>query len=568
MILSDNAQKIGESRYFQNEEDWEGCSLRSAVNAANVEGNPSDWIEKFHDVIYNLKFLPAGRILRNSMLGKGSLLNCYHKPIGDSIEEIANFIRDSLILWSEGGGMGTTLSGLRPSGDTIVGKGGVSSGPISFLTATDAVARTVESGGSRRAAGLAEMFVAHPNIFSFINAKNTDGLIETFNLSVGINEHFLDCVVQNKPWKLQFNQKIYEIVHAKDLWELIVHNMWTYSEPGILNMDNLRTNNSYYFAPISGVNPCGEATLARDEACDLGSIVLTSFVSTGGYTNWKDLKATIYTAVRFLDNILTANKYSLDNIKQAVFRSRRIGLGVIGLAEYLFAKKVEYGTLESVRVIDQLFKFIMCSAYEASIELAIEKGAFPMFDSVPYSKAKFVRKLPAYLRRDIKRYGIRNVTLLSMPPTGTTSLLADSTSGIEPLPAKAYYREDRVGKREYIHPLLKKYYEKGEVPSWFVDSHDVDPSGHLEVQAAVQKYVDGAVSKTINIPKDFEEDKLSELMLEYAYDLKGVTMYRDGSKEGQPIIRMTDTQIKKALNTASNDMTPDDVMCATGKCEI
>jgi len=568
MQLSDNGGQIGIKRYFQHEENWEGCSLRSAVASANVEAEPNKWIDPFHEIIYELKFLPAGRILRNSMLGKGSLLNCYHKPIGDSIEEIANFIRDSLILWSEGGGMGTTLSGLRPKGARIVGKGGESSGPISFLTATDAVARTVESGGSRRAAGLGGLFVGHPDIFQFINAKNEDGLIETFNLSVEINEDFLDAVTQDKEWNLTFNQKLYDTVRAKDLWDLIVHNMCQYSEPGILNLDNMRTNNSYYFAPISGVNPCGEATLSRDEACDLGSVVLPSFVSAGGYTNWKALKETIYLAVRFLDNILSANKYTLDNIKQAVFRSRRIGLGVIGLAEYMFAKKVRYGSQESIRLVDQLFKFIMCSAYEASIKLAQEKGTFPMFDIMPYSKAKFVRKLPAYLRKDIKQYGMRNVTVLAMPPTGTTSLLADSTSGIEPLPAKAYIREDRVGKREYIHPLFKQYYTEGDVPEWLVDSHDVLPEEHMEVQAAVQKYVDGAVSKTINLPNDYKDDKLSEIMLEYAYDLKGVTVYRDGSKFGQPIVRMTDTQIKKALNTASNDMVAEDVMCSTGSCEI
>jgi ribonucleoside-diphosphate reductase alpha chain len=517
-------------------------------------------------MIFDLKFLPAGRILRNSLLPKGSLLNCYHKSIGDSIEEIANFIRDSLILWSEGGGMGTTLSRLRPSGADILGKGGHSSGPISFLQAIDATAATVESGGSRRAAGLAEMYVGHPDIRQFINAKNVDGVIQTFNLSVGVTGDFLDAVVNGLPWDLTFNQKLYDTVDAIELWEIIIHNMWKHAEPGLLNMDNLRVNNSYYFAPISGVNPCGEATLADDEACDLGSVVVANFVSNGGYTDWKGLQSTINTAVRFLDNILTVNNYTLDNIKVAVANSRRIGMGAIGLAEYFFKKKMRYGSPESIRESDKLSRFMSIAAYEASVRLAMEKGAFPKFEATAYGKAKYVRKLPLHLRKEIAQHGIRNCTLLAMPPTGTTSLLADCTSGIEPLYAKAYKRVDRVGERDYIHPLLIE--NGGDAPEWFVDSFDIQPKDHLEIQRAIQRHVDGSVSKTINIPKETTEEELSDLMLEYIYDLKGCTVYRDGSREGQILNRMSEVEIKQSLLTSQNSRTADDMQCATGVCDI
>jgi len=253
--LSSQAQQIGEARYFLDEEDWQGCALRSGYTGASVESNPKQWIDPFSEIIYEQYFLPAGRILRNSGRLRGSLLNCYHLAIGDSIEEIGQFLKDTLVLWSEGGGVGTTLSKLRPEGTAINGKGGVSSGPISFLRAADACASTIESGGSRRAAGLADMVVSHPDIEKFIDAKCVDKLLSYFNISVGVNESFLDAVETKSLWGLSFNKQSHGSVDAEVLWDKIVESMLNHAEPGLLNLTNLYSNASYYFSPISGCNP-------------------------------------------------------------------------------------------------------------------------------------------------------------------------------------------------------------------------------------------------------------------------------------------------------------------------
>lgn len=574
--LSESAELIAKSRYFLDGEDWNGCALRAGYTGASVEDNPKKWIDLFSEAIYEQKFLPAGRILRNSGRIRGSLLNCFHIAPEDSIESIGNFLRDSLILWSEGGGVGTTLSNLRPNGAKIISKGGESSGPISFLQAADACASTIESGGSRRAAGLAELCVSHPDILSFIDSKSIDKLLSYFNISVGITEDFLDCVESDGVWSLEFNNQKYTEISAVKLWNKIIANMYNHAEPGLLNLDNLHSNNSYYFSSISGVNPCGEASLDNYGSCDLGSIILPSFVSKTGLTNWKELERIIYISIRFLDNILDANKYTLEKIKLVSQASRRIGLGVMGLAEYLFAKKVRYGSQESIYHIEKLMKFIRNTSYKASIELAKEKGSFPKFDAIAFNKAHFVKTLPISLKHDIKKYGIRNCTLLAMPPTGTTSLLVQNenvsscTGGIEPLFAKGLIRKDRISERPYIHPLCKKFIAE-KTPDWFVDSKDLTAKDHLEVQSIIQKYVDGSVSKTINLPKDSTLSELRELMLLYIRDLKGVTVYRDGSRSKQVLYHMNNKELIDYLkkdDTYSNKQIEESVMCHSGKCDI
>lgn len=571
--LSENALQVAQSRYFMEGEGWEDCVQRVARTIATPEMKDRDIIEtNFAEMIYNMDFLPGGRILRNCGRTRGSLFNCYHLPIGDSIEEIGQFLKDSLILWSEGGGVGCNFSPLRPKGDTILGKGGESSGLVSFMEAADYVSRTIESGGSRRAAAIGHIDVTHPELNEFIDAKLVHGRLSHFNISVGVTHEFLEAVESDADWEFKFKQKSYGKVKARDIWQKIVTNMVECAEPGLLNWSNFSKNNSYYFEPVLGTNPCGETTLGPYGVCDLGSLVLPNFITGSVNTNWKKLEQVIKQAVRFLDNVIEVNKYVLKEIDLSAHRSRRIGIGVIGLAEYLFAKKLRYGSEKSVQEVEKLTQFIRNACYQASVELSIEKGSFPTFEPIPFGKASFVRKLPASLRMDIKKYGIRNCTLMALAPTGTISLLADYTSGIEPLFSKAMRRKDRVSERIYVHP---KYQEMilndEEIPEWFVDSFDLQPKDHFEIQVACQKYCDASVSKTINLPKETTYEDLNSLLLEYIYDLKGVTVYRDGSREGQILNKISHDEVVQHLTKdqpIESNMEESDVQCATGSCEL
>jgi len=572
-ILSDSAIAIATNRYFLDpQEDWHGLSHRVGGEVARAEnGSANLYREKFAEIIYNLEFLPGGRILRNTGRPRGSLFNCYVLPVGDSREEIGQWLKDSLILWGEGGGVGCNLSYLRPRGATIKGVGGNSSGPVSFLEASDAVASTIESGGSRRAAALACMNVGHPDIMEFIDAKLTHGKLSHYNISVAVTEDFLTAVEADKEWEFKFAQQSYGKIQAREIWDKIIDNMIKHAEPGLIHWDNLKSNNSYYFDPILSTNPCGEVPLSAYGVCDLGSIVLPKFVSANGQTQRARLREVIYLAVRFLDNIIDINKYVLNNISVNAFNGRRIGLGVMGLAEYLFAKGVTYGSERAVEETETIMKFIRNTAYKASMELAEEKGAFPKFDSVQFGKAHFVRTLPGKLRMAIKDKGIRNVSCLAMAPTGTISLLPEVTSGIEPLFRKAYVRSDQLGDRMYVHPLYKEAILSGnKSPEWLVDTNDLKPEDHFEMQSIVQKFTDGAVSKTVNMPMKSTSSQLSRLTLEYVHDLKGVTVYVDGSREGQILNTVSVKEVRDylksdAAGTAAGEET---IQCATGACEI
>ena len=598
MIISDNALEIAKSRYFLEGENWETCSERVAKNIAIPETNIRKGIEdSFGEMIYNMDFIPGGRILRNSARPRGSLFNCYHLPVGDSIEEIGQLYKDALTLWSEGGGVGVNFSPLRPKNDLIFGKGGHSSGLVSFMKGADYISRMIESGGSRRAAAIGHIDVSHPELLDFIDAKllkpnvskwlkddtpesireivkdTVDkGSLTHFNISVMINNEFLECVEADKNWTFKFKQKSYSTVKSRDIWNKIVHNMVRCAEPGLINWSTFSKNNSYYFEPVIGTNPCGETTLGPYGVCDLGSLVLPNFITGNVNTNWKKLKEITKLAVRFLDNVIEVNKYVLKEIDINAHKSRRVGVGVIGLAEYLFAKKIRYGSEKAVRETEVLMQFIRNTVYEASVELAIEKGAFPQFDPIAYGKASFIRKLPAQLRMDIKKYGVRNCTLMALAPTGTISLLADKTSAIEPLFAKAMLRRDRVSKRMYIHPKYQEIIENGEeIPDWFVDSFDLEPKDHFEMQVACQKYCDASVSKTINLPEETSEEELSTLLLEYIYDLKGVTVYRDGSRDGQILNKISEKDVRKYLTNkkeVENTLHVGDVKCASGSCDL
>jgi ribonucleoside-diphosphate reductase alpha chain len=569
--LSENAQKVAERRYFQKNEDWEGLSNRVGKAAAAIEKDGSKWSSVFAEEIYNMYFIPAGRILRNAGSLKQCLLNCACLPIGDNIEAIGDTIRNALIAWSYGMGLGTDFSPLREKGRELVTKGGESSGVMSFIRAIDFVGSTIQTGGQRRSGLLAMLRVSHPEIFDFIKSKEKDKDLPYTELAVSINKDFI-CAVENEDeWNLTFAGQTVKTVKAADIWSSMLDIMISSGEPGLMNHSNLMKNNSYYFAPISCTNLCGEVPLSEYGVCCLGSLVLPNFVVNKNI-NWKKLEHSIHNAVRFLDNIIDINYYPIPQMEVAAKDGRRIGLGVMGLHDFLMMKEIRYGSERSISEIEKLYKFIRDTAYEVSMQLAIEKGAFPKYSRQEYNNASFVRKLPAKLRMNIKDNAIRNVCCLSGQPTGTTSLIADVSSGIEPVFSLAYQRKDRIGERYYVHPKLLQWINSNEEesPDWLVDTSDLKPEDHLEVQSIVTKYVDNSVSKTINCPKDITEDELSRLLLEYINDLKGVTVYRDGSKEGQVLNKIDIDEVRKSVERSkiTSEMSEEDTKCSTGACEV
>lgn len=564
MQLSDNAYEVLTARYFQPNEDWQGLSDRVGYFLGDTE-----WGETFSELIYNGHFIPAGRILRNSGVLNQGLLNCACLPVADNIESIGELHKDALTLWAYGAGIGVQYSTLRPMDAPIVTRGGKSSGMLSFIDTLDYASRVIDTGGQRRSGLMPIVRVDHPDIFGFVYSKEGDaGKLKYCNLSVGITEEFIRAVEDEATWELKFAGKVYNKVDARNLWEAILDSQIKNGEPGLINFTNLLKNNSYYFQPITGTNLCGELPLSNYGMCCLGSLVLPMYLSPSGQTNWKMLESDMHIAVRLLDIVLDKNVYPIPQTRQVTLDSRRIGLGTMGLAEYLMAKKVKYGSEESINEVEKLFKFLRNTAYEASIKLAEEKGAFPMFNS-EYGRASFIRKLPRALRQSIKEKGIRNCTLLSSPPTGTTSLIPEVTPSIEPIYSLAYLRQDRVSDRYYLHPSLVKHFESGEpMPEWLVDVSMLKPSDHLEVQASVQKFTDNAVSKTINFPKGTKSSELSEYLLEYMRDLKGVTVYVDGSRGEQPLVPLSLKDAKKLWKEGKVDSNQDEMECHIGGCEI
>ena len=566
-MLSPLAEEVARSRYYCSEkETWEELAIRNGIAMAVHEENSKYWTDEFSRIISDMLFIPGGRTLRNSGRMKQGLLNCAVLPIGDSIEEIGETLKNALILWSYGAGIGIDFTPLRHEGASLKTKGGFSSGMCSFLHMFDTVAKPIETGGQRRSGCLGMCSVSHPEIEQFIQAKYKDKELSFFNLSVSINNSFLDAVEDDSSWDLMSAGHIANTVSARGLWETIIKSMVDNAEPGLINYDRLRTNNSHYFQIPIATNLCGEIPLSAYSMCCLGSLVLPSFIS-GRSTDWKKLEATIPIAVRFLDNVLDVNNYALRESEIATKNSRKIGMGVMGLHDYLILKKVRYGSDKGMEEVEKLFRFIRDNAYKASVELAKEKGAFPKYERRAYCESSYIKKLPPRLRKYIKQFGVRNNTLLAAPPTGTTSLIPECSSGIEPVFSLGCLRSDRISDRVYIHPEMKKILESGEKsPNWLIDSRDLTPADHLDMQLTVQKYIDNSCSKTINCPKGTKVEDVSELLLEYIRDLTGVTIYVDGSKGEQPLTHLNEKEMRKYLKEATT--TPQEEKCRGGSCDL
>lgn len=538
---------------------------RVAKGVAALEKNPKlqkEWEKKFFQAMEGFKYVPGGRILSGAGSGyKVTFYNCYVLPSPkDSRDGILDNLKEMVEIMARGGGVGINLSSLRPRGARVKKVNGFSSGPINWAELYSVATKDIiQQGGSRRGALMLMLWDWHPDIEEFITIKKDLTKINGANLSVCVSDQFMKAVEKNKDWDLVFPDindpdydslwngylpdwlsqgkkvKKYKTIKARKLWDLICEAAWASAEPGVVFMERYnKWHTNYYFNKINCVNPCGEEGLPPYGVCNLGSLNLAAFVKNGKM-DYQSLYKHTKIAVRFQDNIIDGDIYIFDNIRKTQLEGeRRIGVGTMGLADALIKMKIRYGSEESLKVIEKIYTLIRDAAFEASVELAKEKGSFPKFNKEKYLKAYFIKKLPKKIKQGIARYGIRNSILLMQAPTGSTSLMAGVSSGIEPVYEFSFIRRDRLGEHKLYHPLFeewKKANPNKPIPPYFVSSSDLTPQDHVKVQAIIQKYVDASISKTVNAPKSYTVEDVKKLyMLAYKLGCKGITFMREGSR--------------------------------------
>ena len=576
------ALEIFKKRYARHEgETWQEACDRVATHiaAAETNGHIAQFQKEFGDILKRNLFFPGGRIWYGSGRPKGQLLNCFVIPTKDSREGWGRTASDTLIISGTGGGVGTNYSPVRPKKSSIAGVEGAASGAVSLMRGINAFGEEMKGGGGRRVALMMALNINHGDIVEFLDAKLDLKKLNNANVSTIFDEDpedFFALVKADAMLDLKHNGKVVGQAPAKELWRRIVSNALKSGEPGLLNgyLAN-RMNNIWYFKPVICTNPCGEIWLIEYDCCDLGALVLPRFVqilANGERTFDRALlKHAIRIAVRFLDDVLTVNNYPLEEIKETCSQIRRIGLGVTGLSTMLLKLGLRYNSTEALEFVDSLMNFIKNCAYEASIELAEEKGAFPMFDAEKFLKGGFVKTLKPTLRDAIRKKGIRNCALLTIAPVGTGSIVCDVDSGIEPSFGPGHKRTFRDGddlKSEIVvHPLFKEMYLAGKDVSHFQSAYELKMRDHFEMQRTCQKHIDNAVSKTINVPPGTSEQELSDLYMEYFPDLKGVTVYPEGSRENQPITPMSFEEVLPFINSSAVGPTSGDG-CSTGACDV
>ena len=528
----------------------EGTWRRIAETVASVENEPEKWKQKFYEALKEFKFLPAGRIIAGAGTGRAvTLFNCFVMgDIPDDMAGIFTAVKEAALTLQQGGGIGYNFSTLRPKGAPVVGVGADASGPLSFMDVWDSMCRTIMSAGSRRGAMMATLRCDHPDIEDFVEAKSNPSRLRMFNLSVLITDEFMKAVAEGKNWELKFEGRVYKTIDAANLWNKIMKSTYEFAEPGVIFIDRINEqNNLAYCEKISATNPCGEQPLPAYGACLLGSINLAKLINEpfekDASMDLMELRTLTETAVRILDNVIDISGYPIDQQREEAISKRRIGLGITGLADALIMCGVKYGSEEAVNLTKNWLRVLRDSAYRCSIDLAKEKGSFPLFVKEKFIENHNVKKLPKDLRAEIYSYGIRNALLTSIAPTGTISLLANNvSSGLEPVFAFKYNRKvlqpDGSSVIEpvsdYALALFEELKGKGENKTQaFVDAQMLQPNDHLVMQAAVQEYIDSSISKTINCPEDIEFETF-KAVYKSAYDLgcKGCTTYRPNDITG------------------------------------
>jgi len=559
--LKDLALKVFNDRYALKdetggqiehtpEEMW--SRVAKAISRVEQGTKQQEWEQKFYWALEDFKFVPAGRILT----GAGSeadvtFYNCYVLPYpDDSRGGIMDSVKTMVEIMARGGGVGVNLSSLRPRGSYVKGVNGKASGAVSFGALYSFATGLVIQGGSRRGALMLMMNDDHPDVEEFATVKRTMGQITNANLSVCISDKFMEAVKNNDDWDLQWKGKVYKTIKAQYLWDLITESAWASGEPGCVFMERAnKESNTWYFEDIICVNPCGEQPLPAWGVCNLGAVNLSAF-AVDGTIDWRGLGKTVRIAMRFLDNVIDATPYAFEENREAQMKIRRTGLGTMGLGDFLIKLGVRYGSDEAVALTEDVYRFIRDESYRASVDTASEKGPFPMFDAAKYLEGLYIKRLPEDVRQGIRTHGIRNGVLQTQAPTGTTSILAGASSGIEPVFDFSFKRTDRIGEHIVYHQLYKEYAEQhpGEAtPDYFVNAKQLTPFEHVKMQAVIQKYTDASISKTVNAPEAHTHEDVKELYIK-AYDLgcKGVTYYRENSRDVSVLESLDSTKKKKS----------------------
>lgn len=566
VVLSDNARTVLEKRYLKKDENGKvietpeemffrvAQNIGSAEKIFNPDTNTDTWVEKFYSIMTDLDFLPNSPTLMNAGRDLQQLSACFVLPVGDSMDDIFTAVKNTALIHKSGGGTGFSFSNIRPKNDRVKSTKGISSGPLSFMRVFDIATETVKQGGTRRGANMGILNCTHPEIMDFIEMKEKDGYLSNFNISVGITDEFMEALKRDEEYPLR-NPRTGEIMgrmKALKVFKRIVELAWKNGEPGVIFLDKInKANPTPHVGRMESTNPCGEQPLLPFESCNLGSINLAHMITESNgkkEIDYVKLGDTIRTAVRFLDNVIEVNRYPLAEIEKVTKSNRKIGLGVMGFADLLIEFGIPYNSLQASKLAEDIMKYIQEEGRKVSAFLGSERGLFPNFKGSVYDNDN--------------EFKVRNATVTTIAPTGTISMIAGCSSGIEPLFAIVYEKNVLDGKRLLeIHPafrriaqeegfysdeLMKMVAESGSlhkiygipkrIRDLFVTSHDIEPRWHIVLQAAFQRYTDNAVSKTVNFRKEATVAEVEEVF-RYAYELncKGVTVYRDGSRQNQVI---------------------------------
>jgi len=566
--------KTGKPLEKKPEQMWK--RIARAVAGVEKKEVKKLWEKNFYWAMKNFKYVPGGRILAGAGSGYAlTFYNCFFIPSPkDSRDGILETLKKMTEIMARGGGVGINLSSLRPRGSRVKKVNGFSSGPCNWAELFSVTTKDIiQQGGTRRGALMLMLWDWHPDIEEFITVKQDLSRINGANLSLAISDSFMEAVEKNADWPLvfpDFNDPEYDerwdgdlvewkklgkkvivhkIVKARKIWDLIAQAAWKSAEPGVVFMERYdKWHNNYYWNRINCVNPCGEEGLPPWGVCNLGSINLSALVKTQnidkkGQFDFKTLKKIARIAARFQDNVIEMDNYFFPGIRKTQLEGeRRIGLGTMGLGDALIKLHLRYGSEESLKFINKVYSIIRNEAYLSSIENAKEKGAFPKFDKQLYLKGRFIQTLPHSIQEKIKQYGIRNSIILMQAPTGSTSLLANTTSGIEPVYEFEFIRKDRLGQHVIRHHLYDQWFKQHEKeinegkikkPNWFVTAQELTPEEHVAVQAAIQQYVDASISKTVNAPTSHTVEDVKKLYtLAYKSGLKGIAYMREGSRAG------------------------------------
>lgn len=593
--------KEGRAIEKRPEEMW--ARIAKAVSLVEKKSKQKKWEKEFNFILKDFKYVPGGRILSGAGTGYAvSFYNCFVIPSPeDSRGGILKTLGQMVEIMARGGGVGINLSSLRPRGARVKKVNGFSSGPINWASLFSVATRDIiQQGGTRRGALMLMLWDWHPDIEEFITVKQDLSKINGANLSVSVSDTFMEAVERDADWPLvfpdikdpEYDKKwtgdldawkkmgkkiiVHKVVKAKKLWDLVATAAWKSAEPGVVFMERYnKLYNNYYWNKIICVNPCGEEGLPPWGVCNLGSINLSALVKgknidEKGKFDFKALKSIVRSAVRFQDNVVDMDPYIFEGIRKTQLEGeRRIGLGTMGLGDTLIKLHLRYGSPESLVFIDKVYKLIRDEAYRSSSEFAHEKGSFGKYDRKLYLAGKFVSQLTEDVKKSIYKNGIRNSLLLMQAPTGSTSLMAGTTSGIEPVYEFEFNRHDRLGDHIIRHDLYDAWYKKHEKeittgklkrPEWFVSANELTPENHVQVQGAIQKYVDASISKTVNAPNSHTVEDVKKLYnLAYKLGCKGIAYMRDGSRPGvlerKPEAK-TDTKTEEELKCPTYTIKP------------